>query len=53
MIDPIKFLLTKADELRALSNWWPDIANDLRRMADECEDEIARLREDGDLREAD
>jgi hypothetical protein len=37
MGDDVTFLLTKADELRQAANLMPDIASELRRMADECE----------------
>ncbi|MBV9018389.1 MAG: hypothetical protein JO058_22285 [Alphaproteobacteria bacterium] len=40
------FLLTKADEFRRLSLQWPELANELRRMADECEELAAELSED-------
>ena len=36
MIDPIPFLVAKAAELRDLASQLPEIANELRRMAEDA-----------------
>ena len=47
MIDPAAFLLQKAEEIRALAAIAPELANDLRRMAEECREQAAaQLRQD-------
>jgi hypothetical protein len=35
-MDPVEFLLKKAEEMRALAGIAPELANDLQRMAEEC-----------------
>jgi predicted phage gp36 major capsid-like protein len=37
------FLLAKAEEFRELASERPELQNELRRMAEECEEEAARL----------
>lgn len=46
MIDPIAFLMAKAEELRDLANLMPEVANELRRMAEDCEDRAEELMQD-------
>jgi|GraSoiStandDraft_57_1057295.scaffolds.fasta_scaffold1012498_2 HAMP domain-containing protein len=46
MIDPAAFLLAKAQEMRDLADESPDLANALRRMAEECERQADELRQD-------
>jgi hypothetical protein len=46
MTDPAAFLLAKAEEMRHLANQSPDLANALRRMAEECERQAEELRQD-------
>lgn len=46
MDDSVTFLLVKAEEFRALASRSPDLASELRRMADECERAAVELRED-------
>lgn len=46
MDDPVAFLLKKAEEFRALASRAPELANELRRLAEECEGAAAELRED-------
>jgi len=36
MTDPAEFLLQKAEEIRTLASIAPELASDLRRMAEEC-----------------
>jgi hypothetical protein len=36
MMDPAEFLLSKVEEIRALASIAPELASDLRRMAEEC-----------------
>ena len=46
MIDPIAFLLAKAEELRDLAAQLPELANELRRMAEGCEAGAEELEQD-------
>ena len=46
MIDQIAFLLAKAEELRDLASREPEVADDLRRIAEECEERAEELRQD-------
>jgi hypothetical protein len=43
MTDPAEFLLQKAAEIRALASIAPELANDLRRMAEECRQAATEL----------
>ena len=36
MMDPAAFLLQKAEEILALASIAPELAHELRRMAEEC-----------------
>ena len=46
MMDPAEFLLQKAEEIRALASIAPELASDLRRMAEECRQAATELRQD-------
>jgi hypothetical protein len=46
MIDQVAFLLAKTEELRNLASQEPEVASDLRRMAEECEQRAEELRQD-------
>ena len=45
--DLIAFLLEAAEDFRRLASQAPDLANTLRRMAEECEAEAGQLRQAG------
>jgi hypothetical protein len=42
-MDPAEFLLQKVEEIRALSSIAPELASDLRRMAEECAEAATQL----------
>ena len=42
----MSFLAEKVEQFRLAALHWPELANELRRMADECEEVIAEARED-------
>ena len=46
MMDPAECLLQKAEEIRALASIAPELASDLRRMAEECRQAATELRQD-------
>ena len=50
MMDPAEFLLTKAEEIRALASIAPELANDLRQIADECQQAATPLRQEQERR---
>jgi hypothetical protein len=41
--NPSTFLLEKAEEFRELASQRPELQNELRRMAEDCEEEAVRL----------
>jgi hypothetical protein len=43
MTDPAEFLSRKAEEIRALASIAPELASDLRRMAEECRQAATQL----------
>jgi len=43
---PSTFLLEKAEEFRELASQNPELHNELRRMAEDCEEEAARLNQE-------
>jgi hypothetical protein len=45
--DWMAFLSKKADELRGFALQWPELANELRRMAEDCEELAAELVKNG------
>ena len=45
MADPAPFLLARAEELRQLATRSPEIAFELRRMAEMCEQQADLLRQ--------
>jgi hypothetical protein len=44
--DPTAFLAEKADAFRVFASQWPDLASELRQMAEECEQVAAELPRD-------
>jgi hypothetical protein len=50
MMDSAEFLLKKAEEIRALASIAPELADDLRRMAEECLQAASPLGQDQERR---
>ena len=50
MMDPAEFLLKKAEEIRALASIAPELANDLRQMADGCRQTAAAPQQEQERR---
>lgn len=50
MTDPAEFLSQKAEEIRALASIAPELAHELRRLAQECEQAASPLRQEQERR---
>jgi hypothetical protein len=44
--DPVAFLLNKAEQCRTLALKTPELASELRRIAEDCEKAAEELRQD-------